>query len=116
MDINKKFIRRSKRTAFRIYGNKAVVLLLPKGSILDRKNRLFELSPLSTFVWKLIEEPLKIRLIIERLAKEKKISYGKKKAVALIRKLLKLKIVEIMDIPEKFASEIGVQKFAEGKK
>jgi len=99
MDINEKYLRQSKRTASRIYGNTAVVLLLNKGN--NRKaNRLFALDPAPTFVWRLIERPLKIKLLTAKIIKEKKFFLGKKKAMLLIRGLLKSEIVEIIDNPE----------------
>jgi len=98
MDILNKYVARGRRTASRIWGDTAIVMLLPRGNV-NTKENLFELSKMGTHIWKLLEKKTKVRDVIDSIAKEKGIDSNsiQKEVITFIRKLVKDKIVDFLD-------------------
>jgi len=98
MDILEKYVTRGRQTASRIYEGTAIVVLLPRGSH-EPEEEIFELSPLGSHLWKLLENRPKVRELIDHFAKQKRVSRksAAKKIVAFIKKLAADKIVDVVD-------------------
>ena len=96
-----KYIRRSPRTASRIWGRVAVVVVPPKNNNL--KEFVFEFGPDGAYIWKLLEGKPTIREIIVNFAKRKKIDFNsaRKEVVKFIKQLVAEGLVEILDKIEK---------------
>ena len=93
-----KYIRRGFRTASRIWGGVAVVVLLPKNNVYP-KEFVFELGPDGSYIWKLLGEKPTLRKIIVSFAKRKKISFNiaQKEVVRFIKQLAAKKLVEVLN-------------------
>lgn len=102
MNILEKYIRRGRRTASRIWGDTAVVLLLPWNKA-NFDNNFCELTPTATYIWKLLEKKPKVKEIIDLFAKKKRIDrkIATKEVVRFIKKLAAKKMIDILDNPNK---------------
>lgn len=103
MKILERHVRRGRRTASRIWGRTAVVLVVsPSKSDLKKgkfPNKVFELSPTGTLIWKLLENRPKIREVVEQIAQKKRVSrnIATKMVVKFIKNLVAKEIVDILD-------------------
>lgn len=96
-----KYIRRGFRTASRIWGGVAVVVLLPKKNA-NLEEVIFELGPDGSYIWKLLGDKPTLRKLIISFAKRKKISFNiaSKEVRNFIRNLAAKKLVEVLDKEE----------------
>lgn len=101
MNILDKYVKRSRRTASRIWGSTAIILLLPFDTV-NVKDNIFELSADGTYIWRLLEKRPKIRKIVERLAKKKRISprLATKEVRKFIQHLIREGLAEILEKKE----------------
>lgn len=101
MNILDKYIKRSRRTASRIWGRTAVILLLPYDTT-NAKDNILELSPDGTYIWRLLEKKPKIREIVESFAKKKRISrdIATKEVIKFVKNLAAEELAEILDKKE----------------
>ena len=102
MELMNKFVSRGRRTASRILEGSAVILLLPDNST-DRNDSIFQLGPVGTFFWKLLEDDPRVSSIVVSFMK--KFSFSRREAVKqasdLIRRLRKKKLIEVRNKPDK---------------
>ena len=100
MEILEKYVRRGCRTASRVWGDTAYVMLMPRNSS-DLKPKAFGLSPNGTLIWKLLEEKSKVDEVVDRFAKAKGIDResATEEVVKFIQKLAAQEVVEILDNP-----------------
>ncbi len=100
IDILNKYVIRGRRTASRIWGENAVVLILPfPWKPTDFKKIVVELTPTGTYIWKLLGNKLKLKEVVSHFAKNKKINrdIATKEVVKFIKKLAAKKMVDILD-------------------
>jgi len=93
----KKYIRRSPRTASRIWGNVAVVVALKRYTNVEEN--VFQFGADEAYIWKLLEEQPSAKEIILNVAKKKKASFNsvKKEVIMFIKLLAAEDLVEILD-------------------
>jgi hypothetical protein len=96
-----KYVGRGFRTASRIWGGIAVVILLPKRNV-NLEEVVFELGSDGSYIWKLLEEKPTLRKIIVSFAKRKKIRFdvAHKEVARFIKQLAAKNLVEVLDKKE----------------
>ena len=71
MNINNTYVAWSSRIAFRIYGGSACIILLRRDRDDPSEEKRFILSKTATIFWKLMEEKIRVRTLINKFAKQK---------------------------------------------
>ena len=103
MSFLKNYIARGKRTAWRIYGDKVIILLMPSPH--HKRLEIFEFSGMGTCLWKLLENGIRVEEFIQHIAKIKKAEPQSLKLEVLrfIRKRVREGLIDIIFPPGELA-------------
>ena len=101
MKILDRRIIRGRRTASRIWGDTAIVLLAPRDNS-DKDDHVFPLTGAGTYFWKLLKKKPKVKEVIARFEKRYKVgcNVAEKEVLKFVRQMKEAEMIELLAVPD----------------